>query len=354
MCAGFKNFYPKGSKPSSSSSSKGAAGKRAGDKAAGACVLCGAVAGTAGVLCVRAAESARRQGSVLAAAWCGHTSDRVRVPLPPRSAGASAGEGSSGGGGDGGSSGGGRGPELNMASLSGNPLMLGLTLLGSYLVYQVGAACVCVCVCVCVSVCVCVCVCVCSVGGGDGVGGSVPRAGASDEEHETRPSARSDQASAPAPRAPRACTTPTFACVCACARACVCVCACACVCVCVRACVRAQSFVAPGPRAQTEVSFQEFKNQLLAKGLVGRLEVVNGNKVRCAACARSVCARAVLSPAAGGCVCARGVWADGRGRGRGCGCGCVGVGVRDTVPTARFAVCLVRAAGCLCAAPRRP
>jgi len=34
-----------------------------------------------------------------------------------------------------------------------------------------------------------------------------------------------------------------------------------------------------GPRAQ-EISFQELQNQLLARGLVGRLEVVNGNMVR--------------------------------------------------------------------------
>jgi hypothetical protein len=38
--------------------------------------------------------------------------------------------------------------------------------------------------------------------------------------------------------------------------------------------------VGGGPRSQ-EISFQEFKAQLLAKGLVGRLEVVNGNNVRC-------------------------------------------------------------------------
>jgi hypothetical protein len=41
-----------------------------------------------------------------------------------------------------------------------------------------------------------------------------------------------------------------------------------------------QSFTSGGSRAQ-EISFQEFQNQLLARGLVGRLEVVNGNMVRC-------------------------------------------------------------------------
>lgn len=41
-----------------------------------------------------------------------------------------------------------------------------------------------------------------------------------------------------------------------------------------------QTFAGSGPRAQ-EISFQEFQNQLLARGLVGRLEVVNGNTVRC-------------------------------------------------------------------------
>lgn len=40
-----------------------------------------------------------------------------------------------------------------------------------------------------------------------------------------------------------------------------------------------QSFASNGPRPQ-EISFQEFQNQLLARGLVGRLEVVNGNMVR--------------------------------------------------------------------------
>lgn len=40
-----------------------------------------------------------------------------------------------------------------------------------------------------------------------------------------------------------------------------------------------QSFTSAGPRMQ-EISFQEFKTQLLGKGLVARLEVVNGNKAR--------------------------------------------------------------------------
>lgn len=40
-----------------------------------------------------------------------------------------------------------------------------------------------------------------------------------------------------------------------------------------------QMLMNSGPKAQ-EISFQEFKTQLLARGQVGRLEVVNGNTVR--------------------------------------------------------------------------
>jgi hypothetical protein len=42
-----------------------------------------------------------------------------------------------------------------------------------------------------------------------------------------------------------------------------------------------QTFSSSGPRPQ-EISFQEFQNQILARGLVGRLEVVNGDMVRSA------------------------------------------------------------------------
>lgn len=36
----------------------------------------------------------------------------------------------------------------------------------------------------------------------------------------------------------------------------------------------------PGPAAQQEISFQQFRNQLLAKGLVDKLEVTNKSLVK--------------------------------------------------------------------------